>query len=408
MKEKNKIIIGILLMLVLIMTIAYAYLLQKVKITGTTAIGSTWNIRITNIREKKKSVGASSKEEPTYGATTATFNAGFTSPGDYITYEIEISNLGTLDAIVNDINLIGEETSSIKYTISGIKKGNLVSGNSKKYLEVNIQYNSHIRTQPSTISSSMALMISFVEAFGNEEVNDESNTEILGKEYMIGDMVEFNNANWYVIKDSQYSDNYVTLMKEKVLTHDELGNYGATHICTEHDVSNPEHGCKTVGQIIVADTMPFYINQECHGKTYNGQTYNWYSESGCSNNYETSTIKKFFEEEYINVLGPNNLREIDGYKIRLITEAELKQDLGCVYNDCKSPHRWLYRDYGEKKDRLNNVIGGYWTMTSYPYYNDNKNVIVMGPGGMIYSNGVVYSDEIGVRPVINLLKTSIE
>ena len=72
-----------------------------------------------------------------------------------------------------------------------------------------------------------------------------------------------------------------------------------------------------------------------------------------SNVYATSKVKEFLEGTYINTLGEFNLKEIDGYKIRLITVDELINNLGwktgtdtSVTYDGNSVPDWVYKNMG--------------------------------------------------------------
>lgn len=92
--------------------------------------------------------------------------------------------------------------------------------------------------------------------------------------YNKGDVVKFADANWIVMKDSSIEDDYIVLLKDKVLTHDEIGEY-----------ATDDTGVMAYGD---------------------------------SAEYSTSNVKKMLENIYINKLGTNNLKEIEGYKIRLL------------------------------------------------------------------------------------------
>ena len=102
-KNTNLIIIKILCILIITMTVGFALFNQELNISGTSNIDSTWKIEITNIESKDVVGNAVNKETPSYNATTAYFNVGLTQPGDSITYNMEITNSGTLDAIVESI-----------------------------------------------------------------------------------------------------------------------------------------------------------------------------------------------------------------------------------------------------------------------------------------------------------------
>ena len=189
-------------------------------------------------------------------------------------------------------------------------------------------------------------------------------------EYVIGDKVSFLEKNWIVLKNSSFKDNYVTLIKETVLTNSELGAY-------------------TINS--VSDTSYF----------------------GNTNVYSNSTAKLVLES-YMSRKSITDVLtdEVDGYKIRLITLDELislgllRKSSVSYYNiDVQNTPEWLYKNFGENRNNVSN----YWTMTPYngPYSGSGYRMWCMN----FYSSGVSYCDvrssNVGVRPVINLLKTAL-
>ena len=180
-------------------------------------------------------------------------------------------------------------------------------------------------------------------------------------DYVVGDIVNFDGSNWRVVKNATVAEDYVTLMKERVLTNAELGEYA-------YDSGY--------------DTMIYHES---------------------SNIYSTSKIREMLESRYLSVLGELNLKEIDGYKIRLITLDELYNNLECKNDSCSSsPHvSWISQNFGGGQ----NHVSGYWTMSSndLPSYG----VWYIYLPGTILQSGVDYTLH-GVRPVINLLKSAIE
>ena len=106
-KKKRNIIIGVLCIVLLLMVVGYAAFQSVLKINGTSSISSEWNVQITGI-EQTASLGAIDAEAPTYDNTnglSATFKTNLTSPGDYATYKITITNNGSLDAILKNITM---------------------------------------------------------------------------------------------------------------------------------------------------------------------------------------------------------------------------------------------------------------------------------------------------------------
>ena len=198
--------------------------------------------------------------------------------------------------------------------------------------------------------------------------------QITAYDYVIGDKISFAGSDWYVITNSTVDDDYVTLMKEKILTNAVLGSYA----------SSPDN-----------DAMEFTWNDNCHNNNHGYTDYAYSCDN--TNNYNESKVKEFLEGTYINTLGSSKLKEIDGYKIRLATIDELCTDINCFSSRYES---WILNNYGGNQ---NNVYG-YWTMT--PYSNNSSNVYKLDPHGYINHNVAYYNT--GVRPVINLLKSAIE
>ena len=380
MKDKKKIAIAILCTLVAVMAIGYALLAQQLNINGRTSIDSTWKVEITNITEKDIVGDATSKEVSSYTATTANFSVGLIQPGDSITYDIEISNLGTLKAKVDSINVTMDENDAISYTTSGLKQGDKLGVGEKATLTVKAEYNSNVTSQPTNTGKDLTVTINYVQDLGDDVVTYDT--------YSIGDVVNFAGSNWYVIKNSSSQEDYVTLLKEKILINEELGNYAYNE---------------------TYDTMAYYWSDTCHSS--NSYGYTNYDYSGCEghNDYEGSKVKEYLEGTYINTLGETNLKEVDGYKIRLIKTSELNENLGwfdldkyATESDNSNVPTWVNQNFGEVSDNSNGAYG-YWTMTSHPDYSSG--VWFVGTVGDLRSGIIYYSG--GVRPVINLLKSSI-
>ena len=373
MKNKKIIMIGILCALVCVMAVGYALLAQELNINGRASIDSTWKVEITNITEKDIVGDASSKETPSYTSTTANFSVGLIQSGDSITYDIEVTNSGTLDAVLESIDVSMNDNDAIIYTTSGLKKGaKLAKNGGKNTLTIKVEYNAEVTSQPTNTGKELTVTLSYEQDLG----------QVVAYDYVIGDQISFAGSNWYVIKNSSNEEDYVTLMKEKVLSSTELGEYAYND---------------------TYDTMAYYWSDTCH----DSNSYGWtsYDDSGCEghNDYEESKVKEYLEGTYINMIGETNLTEVDGYKIRLITTDELNQNLGWVNlnNTAKTDNEnanvpiWIYQN-------LN--VSGYWTMTPHSEYSSN--VLIVFSGGDLRSMSVCDGSG-SIRPVINLLKSSI-
>ena len=293
MKNKKKIMIAILSVLVCVMAVGYALLAQELTINGTASIDSTWRVEITNIQSKDVVGDAINKVDPSYTATTANFSVGLTQPGDSITYDITVTNKGTLDAVVESINVNKGDNPAIVYTTSGLERGDkILKNNGTNTLTIKVDYDSSVTSQPASTTNDITVTINYQQDLRQVQVY---------KTYSIGDTVEFAGSNWRTIKNSTAEEDYVTLMKERVLTNAELGNYA--------------YGTGF-------DTMSYYWDGNCHPAAYG---YSSRDHTGCSghNDYAGSQVKEMLETRYLPTIGAENLKELDGHKIRLITVDEL-------------------------------------------------------------------------------------
>jgi len=206
-------------------------------------------------------------------------------------------------------------------------------------------------------------------------INSNENNDTSYKSYSIGDEITFNNEKWYVIKSSGSDQDYVTVIKAIYLV-----NQFAYYHCAPEDIIGEFH-------------------DNC---------------SKMKNDYSSSYAKKYLEQTYLPTLGASNLKEVNGYKIRLITLDEL-QSLGCSSIDqtCKNAPNWL------QYDGINpNGSSDYWTMTeakSDPISPTVWNVSYCGSNSRasiicenVLSNTTGTGSTLELRPVVNLIKSNIQ
>ena len=292
-----------------------------------------------------------------------------------------MTNSGTLDTVISNINVVTDNNPAIIYTTSELQQGDKITKNGdKKYLTVKIEYDSNVTSQPAIDDNDITIQMDYQQDLGQFD-------PISYNAYSIGDTINFAGSNWRVIANSSSEEDYVTLMKETVLTNAELGEYAYNG---------------------TYDTMEYTWTDMCHWANHG---YSSSNTNNCSNtnSYAASKVKEMLETRYLPTIGAGNLKEINGYKIRLITLEELQQNLGvsttinASWYDVSTEDSlsWVYQSFG---DQSKNVLG-YWTMTSHPNYSS----VVWGVGsyGMINENGVNNYNS-GVRPIINLLKSAIQ
>ena len=220
--------------------------------------------------------------------------------------------------------------------------------------------------------------------YGKEEV-------ITYDAYSVGDEVTYNGVDYYVIKDSDITEESVTLLKAEPLTVAEVNKYGAGHINRyTYDSVGTAYNQNGYGG------MAYYTSETC-GYVNN----NWINDE-CTTDYAASDVK------YV----------VDGWKIdqsplatqaRLMTKEEIDDNFEFEEYDCcggcgqckgsRLKDTWIY-----------NSKYSYWTMSSdnfsYVWYVFSSGTLntssVNNFGGQIF--GV--PDKV-VRPVIVLPKSAL-
>ena len=144
--KRTYLIIGLCAVLV-VMVVGFAAFSSQLQINGTSEITSNWDVRITKI-EKIIPSGSSATDvssECSESGTpkqcndglTATVSANLVSPGDSITYRIEVTNKGSLNAVLNRINLNDSSNNNVGFYINKDKSNQTIEDTGYRLLETN-------------------------------------------------------------------------------------------------------------------------------------------------------------------------------------------------------------------------------------------------------------------------------
>ena len=148
--KRRKIIIFSLIGILLLMAVGYSAFQTKLNITSTSNITSVWDVEITNIQTKEINGLAENVYDPTYTKLEANMEANFYEPGDYITYIVTVSNLGTLDATLDSIKLNMPQEDVINFKVEGATSKEKLKVGEHKDIEVTMEYTGN---NPDNISS---------------------------------------------------------------------------------------------------------------------------------------------------------------------------------------------------------------------------------------------------------------
>ena len=122
---RNKLLVAAVV-LVGLASVAYAAFTQTLTISGTGNATGEWDVAITGIT-RTAATGATDVSAPTFNGTTATFDVNLAYPGASATYEIEVTNDGTIPAKLATIDGLTQANAAaptyIDYTLTGVTAG---------------------------------------------------------------------------------------------------------------------------------------------------------------------------------------------------------------------------------------------------------------------------------------------
>jgi len=176
--------------------------------------------------------------------------------------------------------------------------------------------------------------------------------------YSVGDHVSYNGVTYYVIEDSNSTNNTVKLLKENPLTKTEMDNLNLTGITITES-----NGYGTV-------------------------------QYGSSVDYSTSTVK-----QVVDAWKNTAVKSGDTATARLITHDDLITNLG--YINSLDTTQTRPSSNGDTPTWVYNSNYWYWTMSQY---GDSSGVWNVNIDGDLIGNGP--SDSYMVRPVLELSKSA--
>lgn len=125
--------------------------------------------------------------------------------------------------------------------------------------------------------------------------------EITYRSYNIGDKIKYNGEYYYVIDKSGIKQDYVTLLKENLLTSEEVLKY---------DTNSKELFKNNIG------VVNYNYDASCTASD---------NSSECNNNYDNSFIKIIVDKWVSSELNEDDLVSFDGYKSRLLRYNEMNE-----------------------------------------------------------------------------------
>ena len=436
-RQKQRIIIGTLCVIVIGLAVGYAVLSQQLNIQGTSGITSDFNIVFTNIEEINQipesgnyndydngilgQLGTITHDITTLKAQVVNehqidLSVDMKKPGAMGVYEISVENTGKLDGYITDITGLdeanAEDPTDIQFMLLNFKENQKIRvGEVKKFVLI-VSWSEEATTIPDT-SKNLTLDLT-VTQYSEPQQDRPDIPEASGKtEYAIGDEVYFDPVKgqrcysdeawtlddkgstcykWNVIKASDSSNDTVELLLDHDIPGDtewvSLEDYQAAG-GTEEEYGS--YGNNKYGPI----TALKHLKQA---------TDSW-------NGVVTLTSADNVTRD--NVSGSTYTINYEGYKARLISGQELADIAGETdwtpsdYSYINVP-TWLYSNMALSEEMALQDIyehAIYWTDSAHssnPYIA--WDVVYDGRVG---NDAVSLANGRGVRPVVRILKSNL-
>ena len=161
--KKRNVVICSLLGVIVLMGVAYAAFSARLTVSGTANVTSRWDVKITSITGKNAVGSATDAAAPSFANTTATFSTNLVAPGDSKTYDIVVTNGGTLPAKLSSITENKGTNPAIVYTTSGLTKDQVIAAGKTATYTVTVTYSSSVTSQPASVTSAFSATFNFVQ-----------------------------------------------------------------------------------------------------------------------------------------------------------------------------------------------------------------------------------------------------
>ena len=372
-RRTKALVIVVLLVVIAGLTVAFAALSATLNINGTAYLDAAkWGIRFENLssptRVGKATTTGTAKIEETKSAEINGINVNLSTPGDKVTYTVDLVNKGTINAKIDNIEktvLTSEQQRYLTFKVTDkngyeIKQGDILEKGETKKITITIEFikdltKEDLPKQTSTISLSYKL--NFVQTDDKATSGSQGGNE---KTYAVGDEFCLENECFNVIKDNGTTVD--ALAKQNVNTESNRQDKNAKTSAYSKTRYWTDSSDKLLSQ---------------YGTSYPANVFD-------SNSLLYAPVQNY--KTYLkNTLGKTSV------DARLITYEELTS-LGCSTSNysCKSAPSWVYNT-------------SYWTASADNYIG----VWYVDSYGIVGSGHFGNSGHRGLRPVITISKSDI-
>ena len=440
-RRTKALVVVVLLIVVAGLTVAFAALSTTLNINGTAYLDAAkWGIKFENLSDPVKvgtaTVTGTAKIEESKSAEITGINVSLSTPGDKVTYTVDLVNEGTINAKIDKIEkteLTSEQQKYLTFKITDkdgkeVSEGDILSASETRNLTITIEFIKDLTKEDlptSTSTISLSYKLNFVQT--DEKVTSagqgvqQACTSFDKKDtYNVGDVIALCNTttnkseDFYVIKDN--GDTVKALAKYNLLVgnrfnyKEDFSDFGINNSPSEISESEQDYGLQSSSASFEIDTnkgTPTVTNTVgtisfSNGSSYwsdsknNGSLLSKYGTAYSADVFDSNSTLYAPLENYKNYL--RNALKKTSTSVDLLSYNEALS-LGCVITDqenrtgnCKSAPSWVYST-------------DYWTSTAIDssYIWTIYNIPDMSFGFGDYRTNYLF----GLRPVITISKSEL-
>ena len=408
-RRKNKKFI--IVILILFISIGFAYLSASLNITGLATIKrSVWDVHFENIvNENEDVLNIDTPAVISNNKLRVDFEVSLDQPGQEYSFYVDVLNNSTFDVALSNLNITGLDSSLENYIIPTVTysdgitplPNDILKENSLETLRVSVKYNDDLDANNlPTIDSDFQLSVQLTYIQADSNSKERNHLEYINRQtpgaISVGDEIAVGTEHFYVV--SSDDDKTVLLSKYNLYVG---GIYNTTE--KESDISEDTEGyglqnSQAIGVLTYAGkriaTVDFsktkywldeneYILRKYYDESNTPQIYDTSYNSKNGDNYSIAYYVLRYDN-YLKQLGLNTS------KARLLKFSEI-QDLGCSLNTCsnvESNKQFIY-------------LTSFWLETASTT-ETNKIYQVLNSSKEYREFEYKYNYGCGVRPVIEI------
>ena len=426
-RRTKALVIVVLLIVIAGLTIAFAALSATLNINGTAYLDAAkWGIKFENLSEPVKGGTATTtgtaKIEESKSAEITDINVSLSTPGDKVTYTVDLVNEGTINAKIDKIEkteLTSEQQKYLTFKVTDkdgkeVSEGDILSKGETRNLTITIEFIKDLTKEDlptSTSTISLSYKLNFVQTDEKVTSTGQSSssacTSFEKKDtYSVGDVIALCNTttnkseDFYVISDNGTTvtalAKYNLLVGNTVVFNDDFSDATVTPISSSEEGYGLQN---SIAGYVEWDSEGMPLSHTVKG-TMNFSESNYWVDSS------SKLLSKYGSDYPADVFDSNsNLYEpLESYKTYLkntlgktsiTAKLMIYEDLislGCSTSNysCELAPSWVYSTI-------------YWTASAY----GSSRVWILTSDGNFSNTYTDCTGGLGLRPVITISKSEL-